>query len=46
MTVGALAVRPFYHEFAWAVEYAAAYPGPPGRGLEDRIVAAASRRAR
>jgi hypothetical protein len=29
-----------------AVEYASAYPGTPGRGLEDRIVAAASRRAR
>jgi ubiquinone/menaquinone biosynthesis C-methylase UbiE len=29
-----------------SVEYAAAYPGTPGRGLEDRIVAAASRRAR
>ena len=29
-----------------SVEYAVAYPGTPGRGLEARIVAAASRRAR
>jgi 2-polyprenyl-3-methyl-5-hydroxy-6-metoxy-1,4-benzoquinol methylase len=29
-----------------AVEHAAAYPGTPGRGFEDRIVTAASRRAR
>jgi SAM-dependent methyltransferase len=29
-----------------SVEYAAAYPGTPGRGLEGRIVAAASRRGR
>jgi len=29
-----------------AIEYAGAYPGTPGRGLEDRIVAAASRRGR
>lgn len=31
---------------ALATPHAAAYPGTPGRGFEDRIVTAASRRVR